>query len=65
MGIFGLNSYIEDYVCNFPVCVQSSRNIHRIDSVKSINVNGPNIRYEFDKTYLNNELANAFGVKMI
>ena len=45
--------------------VQSSRNIHRRDLVNSINVNGPNIRYEFDLTYLNKDLANVFGVKMI
>ena len=41
------------------------QNNHRTDPVKSINVNGPNIRYEFDLSYLNNDLAKAFGVKMI
>ena len=65
IGFYGLNSLIEEYVSNCPVCVQSSRTIHRTDQVKSINVNGPNIRYEFDLTYLNNDLAEAFGVKMI
>ena len=65
IGYYGLISLIEEYVNNCPVYVQSSRTIHRTDPVKSINVNGPNIRYEFDFTYLNNDLANAFGVKMI
>ena len=65
IGYYGLNSLIEEYVNNCPVCFQSSRTIHRTNPVKSINVNGPNIRYEFDLTYLNNDLANAFGVKMI
>jgi hypothetical protein len=48
IGYYGLNSLIEEYVSNCPVCVQSSRTVHRTDPVKSINVNGPNIRYEFD-----------------
>lgn len=65
IGYYGLNSLIEEYVSNCPVCVQSSRTVHRTDPVKSININGPNIRYEFDLSYLNNDLAKAFGVKMI
>ena len=62
---YGLNSLIEEYISNCPVCVQSSRTIHRIDPVKSINVDGPNVGYEFDLTYLNNDLSKAYGVKMI
>ena len=65
IGYYGLNSLIEEYISNCPVCVQSSRTIHRIDPVKSINVDGPNVRYEFDLTYLNNDLSKAYGVKMI
>ena len=53
----------EEYVNNCPVCVQSSRTIHRTNPVKSINVNGPNIRYEFDIKYFNNDFGNAFGFK--
>ena len=65
IGYYGLNSLIEEYVSNCPEYVQSSRTVHRIDPVQSINVNEPNIRYEFDLKYLNNDLANAFGFKMI
>ena len=62
---YGLNSLFEEYISNCPLCIQSSRTIHRIDPVKSINVDGPNVRYEFDLTYLNNDLSKAYGVKMI
>ena len=62
---YGFNSLFEEYISNCPLCIQSSRTIHRIDPVKSINVDVPNIRYEFDLTYLNNDLSKAYGVKMI
>lgn len=39
--------------------------IHRIGTVKSINVNGPNDRYELDLTYLNPDFDEAFGVKYL
>lgn len=65
IGFYGLNNLIEEYVSNCPVCIQSSRTIHRTNPVKFINVNGPNISYKFDLTYLNNDLASAFGVKII
>ena len=65
IGYYGINSLIEEYVNNYPLCVQSSRTIHRTDPVKNINIDGPNIRYEFDLTYLNNDLAKAYEVKMI
>ena len=57
IGFYGINSIIEDYVSNCPICVQTSRTIHRMEPVKSINMIGPNIRYEFNLTYLNNDLA--------
>ena len=60
-----LNSLFEEYISNCPLRVQSSRTIHRIYPVKSINVDGANAKYEFDLTYLNNDLPKAFGVKMI
>ena len=65
IGYYGLNSLIEQYVGNCPVCVQTSKTQHRLDPVKSININGPNCRYEFDITYLNNDLQEAYGVKML
>ena len=65
IGYYGINSLIEEYISNCTVCVQSSRTIHRKDPVKSIDIEGPNIRYEFDITYFNNDLADAYGVKMI
>ena len=65
IGYYGLNSLIEEYVGNCPVCVQTSRTQHRLDPVKSININGPNYRYEFDITYLNNDLQEAYRVKML
>ena len=36
-----------------------------MDLVKAINVDGQNQRYEFDLTYLNKDLADAYGVKML
>lgn len=54
---YGSNSIIEDYVSNCPICVQTSRTIHRMEAVKSINMDRLNIRYEFDLTYLNNDLT--------
>ena len=65
IGFYGLNSLIEEYVSNCPVCVQNSKTVHRMDPVKAINVDGPNQRYEFDLTYLNKDLADAYGVKML
>ena len=50
---------------NCPVCVQSSRTLHRVDPVKAISVDDPNIRYEFDLTYLNEDLSKAYGVKYL
>ena len=65
IGFYGINELIEEYVSNCPVCCQSSRTLHRIDPIKSINILGPKIRYEFDISYFNTDLAKAFGVKMI
>ena len=39
-----------------------NKTIKRIDQVKAISINGPNFRYEFDITYLNDDLAEAYGV---
>jgi hypothetical protein len=62
---YGIEQIIIDYIANCPVCVQSSRIIHREEPVKSLSVDGPNIHYEFDLTYLNSDLASAFGVKYL
>jgi len=45
--------------------VQTGKTIHRNDSKKSIEVAGPNIRYEFDLTCLNSELEDAYGVRYL
>ena len=65
IGFLGINKIIEDYVHDCPVYAQTSRTIHRQEPDKYIQVNGPNTRYEFDLTYLNNDLSKAFGVKYI
>ena len=41
------------------------RTVHRKEPIHSINVNGPNVRYEFDLTFLNEDLANAYDVKIL
>ena len=38
------------------VCVQNIQTVHHKDPVKPINVDGPNKRYEFDITNLNDDL---------
>ncbi len=49
IGFYGIDSIFEEYVNNCPVCVQSSRTIHRLDPVRSIPINGPDYRYIIDK----------------
>jgi len=65
IGFYGITNLIEDYVSNCPVCVQTTKIIHRTEPVKSLSVNGPNYRYEFDLTFLNNDMATAYNVKII
>ena len=38
---------------------------HRIEPVKPISLLEPNIRYEFDLTFMNDDLADAYGVKIL
>jgi len=61
----GLDKILENYVSECPICTQTSKSIHRIDPIKLILVNGPDYRYEFDLTYLNNDIAEAFDTKYI
>ena len=45
--------------------MQTIRTVHRSEPVHAISVNGPNVRYEFDLTFLNEDLANAYDLKII
>ena len=45
IGFYGLNIIINDYISNCPVCVQYSKTVHRVDPLKTIKVEGPNIRH--------------------
>ena len=45
IGFYGLNTIINDYISNCPVCVQYSKTVHRVDPLKTIKVEGPNIRH--------------------
>ena len=65
IGFYGINEIIEEYISNCPVCAHSCKTIHRLDPVRSIDIMGPNVRYEFDLSYFNEDLAEAFGTKMI
>ena len=62
---FYVNEIIEEYITNCPVCAQSCKKIHRLDPIRSIDIIGPNVRYEFDLSYFNQDLAEVFGTKMI
>ena len=46
-------------------CIQMIKIARRLELCKAINVNGPGQRYEFDLTYLNDDLAEAFDVKYL
>jgi hypothetical protein len=60
-----LDKFIEEYVNCCPVCAQTAKTIHRKEPIIPIVVNGPDFRLEFDITYLNEDLASAFGTKYI
>ena len=47
------------------MCVQNMKTVHRNEPVKPINVDGPNKRYEFDLTNLNDDLKEAYSVKYL
>ena len=65
INFYGLQSLIQEYVYKCPVCTQNTKTVHREEPVKAISVEGPNQRYEFDLTYLNDDLESAYGVKYI
>lgn len=65
IDFYGINEIIEEYVSNCQICAQSSKTLNRQDPIKSIDILGLNMRYEFDLTYLNNDLAEVFGIKML
>ena len=44
IGYYRINSLIEEYIVDCLVCAQSAKAIHRSDPIKSININGPNIK---------------------
>ena len=45
-----------------PSMYSDNKKYKRIEPVKAISINGPNFRYEFGITYLNDDLAEAYGV---
>lgn len=61
----GLESLLEEYVNNCPVCAQNSRIKRREDPVLSIEFNGPDYAYTFDITYLKSDTAESFEIKYI
>lgn len=63
INFYGLQTAIQDYIANCLVCVQNKRTSHREDPITPISIDSPNIRYEFDVTYLNDDLEEAFDVK--
>ena len=65
MNFYGLQTIIQEYVKSCPVCVQNMKTVHRKEPVKPINVDGPNKRYEFDITNLNDDLQEAYGIKYL
>lgn len=65
IGFYDLDILIIEYINICPVCVRSAKTLHREEPVKSINIEGWNIRYEFYITYLNDNLSKAFKVKYI
>ena len=56
---------IQEYVNNCPICVITNETIHRQEPKTSIIVKGLYVKYKFDRTYMNNEFINVYGVKYI
>ena len=54
---------IEDYVNCCPVCAQTAKTIYNKESIIPFIFNGPDFILEFDISYLNEDLATAFGTK--
>lgn len=52
---------LQDYVNNFPVCIQVSKSDHRLDPIEPILVTGTDYAYQFYLIYLNEELSSNFG----
>ena len=65
IGYLGLDALLQDYIKNFPICVQKGKSEHRLDPIHPIAVPGPDIRNQFDISYLNEDMQKAFGVKYI
>ena len=65
IGFLGLDTIIQEYIKNCPICVQTGRTIHRMDPIHPIIVEGPDIRYQFNLTYLNDDMQLAFGIKYL
>ncbi len=64
MGYQGLDSLLQEYIKNCPICVQTGPSEHRFP-IHPIFVDGPDIRYQFDVSYLYSDMQLAFGVKYI
>ena len=60
-----MDSLLLDYVKHCPICLQTSKTIHRLDPINPIIVEGPYYRYEFYISYLNQDLSSNFGTKYL
>ena len=65
IGYIGIDQLLQDYVRYCPVCCQTSKDLKRNDPIKTIEDEGPDSRYAFDITYLNEDMSKAFGIKYI
>lgn len=61
----GLDKLFQEYILNCPICCQSSRNLQNPNPIKSINYEGPDQRYAFDLTHLNEDMSKAYDIKYI
>ena len=60
-----MDSLLLDYVKHCPICVQTSKTIHTLYQINPIIFEGPDCRYEFDISYLNDGLSSKFGTKYL
>ena len=60
IGFYGINEIIEEYIPNCPVCAQNCKTIHRLYPIISIDIMCSKVRYEFDLSYFNEDLVEAF-----
>ena len=65
INFYVLQNLIKDYISYCPKYVQTVKIVHKKELILVITVEGPNVRYEFDLTYLNDDLMKAYDAKYI